>query len=128
MGSVEEHDELLQGLHAQLREIFETSEQGIYLYLDDVHKVCNEHLSSLLGYNSPEEWADVNEEFTASFVDEGSRSLLVSTFQDAMDRKIGASIDITWKKVDGDVVDTNVILVPVEFEGTLFALHFITAK
>lgn len=56
MGSEQKHhEELANGFYNQLKQIFDSSEQAIYLYLDDNHKVCNKKFASLLGYNSPEE-------------------------------------------------------------------------
>ena len=50
------HEELVRGLYNQMKTVFESSEQPMYLYLDDAHKTCNQKLASLLGYKTPEEW------------------------------------------------------------------------
>jgi hypothetical protein len=39
---------------------------------------------------------------------------------------VGSTIEVTWKKNNGQTVDTNVILVPVAYDGHLFALHFLS--
>jgi hypothetical protein len=36
------HEELIAVFHEQLKDIFDSSEQAVYLYLDDNHKVCYE--------------------------------------------------------------------------------------
>ena len=59
------HEELIQGISRQMKSILEDSQQAIYIYLDDIHKVCNEKFASLMGYGSPEEWAKVKESFEA---------------------------------------------------------------
>jgi len=41
---------------------------------------------------------------------------------------IGSTIDLTWKKKSGGTVDSTVILVPVAYDGHLFALHFLSPK
>ena len=53
------HEELIKGISNQMGTILSSSEQAIYIYLDDIHKVCNKKFASLLGYSSPEEWAKV---------------------------------------------------------------------
>ena len=55
----EHHQELVKGFHDQLKEIFDSSEQAIYLYLDDNHKICNKKFAEMQGFSSPEEWAKV---------------------------------------------------------------------
>jgi len=120
------HEELMAGFLDQLRLVFESSEQPMYLYLDDTHKACNQKLASLLGYSTPREWAGVEE--VSDLVAEKSTKDLVSAYQDAMDRKIGSTIEVTWRTKFGGTVDTTVILVPVAYKEHLFALHFISPR
>ena len=124
----DEHDAAIQSLYNQFRQIFETSTQSIYLYLDDTHKICNENYATLLGYDSAEEWAEIDSSLLETTVDETSQETLVSAYQDAVQKMVGSSVDITWKKKSGDVVNTSVILVPVSYQGHILALHFVTVK
>ena len=120
------HMELISGIAKQMKTILDSSQEAVYIYLDDTHKVCNGKFASLLGYRSPEEWADVTESFPDAFVDRSSQETLVSAYQQAMDKIMPANINVTWKKKTGGTVATSVILVPVAYEGHLFALHFIS--
>jgi len=123
--SKEVHEELLRWASGEFRDILEDSAQAIYIYVCDRHKLCNTHFSSLLGYSSPEEWA-MKEEMLSDATDE-DQAVLVAAYKKAMEEKIGSSIDISWKnKENGDLIKTNVILVPLSYKGELFALHFIT--
>jgi len=124
--NMEHHEDLSDKLSEQLREIFEYSEQPIYLYLDDNHWTCNEKFSDLLGYNSPNEVVGIKEPFLDAFVDEMSQESLATAYHNAMERKVGSTIEVRWKiKVSG-TVDTKVILVPISYSGHIFALHFIS--
>ena len=49
------HEELIIGISTQMKNILDSSQQSIYIYLDDIHKVCNEKFATLLGYHSAEE-------------------------------------------------------------------------
>lgn len=120
------HENLIKGITAQFKEILENSNQGIYIYLDDSHKVCNKNFSSLLGYKTPLEWAKNKESFTDLFVEDDSAERLVTAYRNSMEKNIGSQIKVTWKKKTGGTVKTDVILVPIAFEGHLFALHFVT--
>lgn len=119
------HQDLLQGLLTQLRPILESSKQGMYVYLDDEQKACNEKFAELLGYGSAEEWAGMEGSFPPLFVDAGSQHELIDAYQQAMQDKAASTITVRWKKKSGGTVDTTVILVPIAYEGHLFALHFV---
>ncbi len=109
-----------------MQEIFDASEQGIYIYLDDTNKACNSKFASMLGYKSPQEWAKVQENFPAAFVAEKSHQTLIGTFRKAMDKGTGASINVQWKKKSGGTVNTNVLLVPIAYDNHRMALHFVS--
>ncbi|MEK6835670.1 MAG: hypothetical protein AABX55_01485 [Nanoarchaeota archaeon] len=120
------HEELIRGVAEQFSPILDKSKQAIYIYLDDIHKICNKKFASLLGYNSPKEWAHTKEDILETFVDKNSQKSLVTAYGNAMRNLIASNIEVVWKKRDGKKVKTNVTLVPILFRGHLFALHFIS--
>lgn len=121
------HEELIGSITKEYQEILANSEQGVYIYLDDVHKVCNRKFAELLGYGSEGEWAKIDEPFPSVFVAEESQETLVSSFVEAMEKNVGSTNKIVWKKKDGSSVSSQVILVPVSYNGHLFALHFVSS-
>ena len=84
-----EHAGVIKEAKKQFGVILKESKQGIYLYLDDTHKLCNEKFASMLGYRSAEEWSKVEKTFTEAFVEGKSQHTLVSAYQEAMKSKIG---------------------------------------
>lgn len=126
MDDHDHHEDLIEGLHKQLEPILDSSSQAVYVYLDDNHKICNKKFADLLGYASPEEWAQISDSFTDTFVEDSSQKTLVTTFQEAMEKMTGSKIDVRWKKKDGGSVDTSVILVPFSHDDHIFAVHFIS--
>ena len=122
------HSRLLEEIATEYKDVLENSEQGIYIYLDDTHKICNEKFSSLLGYDSPTEWAEVSENFPTAFVDPKSQEVLINSYQEAMEMCVGTKIEVTWKKKSGEPIESEVILVPVSNGGHLFALHFVSTS
>jgi carbohydrate-binding DOMON domain-containing protein len=119
------HEELVDGLYNQLKEIFDSSDQAIYLYLDDTHKVCNKKFAGLLGFSSPEEWAKIENPLEAN-VDTTSQKKVVSAYRDAMEKSVASRIEVKLKKKDGVLLNAFVIMVPITFRGHYFALHFIS--
>lgn len=120
------HEDLIESLTNEYQALLNNSKQGIYIYLDDTSKICNKLFATLLGYSSAKEWASVTTSFPEAFVDDSSQNTLVSAYQDAMEHGIGSANEITWRKKDGKTVRSNVILVPIVYDGHLFALHFVT--
>jgi hypothetical protein len=118
---------IIQTVTEELRPILEGSPQGIYVFLDEAHKVCNGKFAEMLGYESPADW-DRPVSFTDQYVDPASHQTLVSTYRHAMEHQVGAMIDVTWKRLDGGSVPTSVILVPIALGGALMALHFVTPR
>ena len=126
MDERQHHKELVNGLYKEQEEIFDSSEQAIYAYLDDNHKVCNKKFAALLGYKSPDEWSKTGENVLGTFVAPKSQEVLSKTYHRAMEERVGSTIGVTWKKESGGTVDTTVILVPIAYKGHLFALHFVS--
>lgn len=121
------HEEIMKAAIEELKDVLDNSEQGIYIYLDDVHKTCNERFAKMLGYSS-KEWAAVKKPFTQAFVHEESQNTLVHAYGAAMERVVASSIEVTWVSKDGAEKKTAVILVPIEFKGHLMAMHFVEEK
>ena len=110
----------------QFEALFNSSKQGMYLYLDDEHCGCNAALAKMTGYKSADEWAKVGRGDFMKYVDPKSQKLLVDTYQKAMKEGVGAQIPVTWVRKDGKTAASSTILVPYPFEGHRFALHFIS--
>ena len=119
------HEELVSGFFNQLKEIFDSSEQAIYLYLDDNHKVCNKMFAKMQGYNSPEEWAKVENPLEVG-VEKSSQALVVSAYRKAMDKLSASKIDVKLRKKNGETFDASIVMVPLTYQGHLFALHYIS--
>lgn len=128
MTTHEHHEELLKGFYKEFGWIFKNSEQAMYLYLDDAHKLCNKKFAAMLGYKSAQEWAKVSGSFIGAFVDEKSQHTLINAYRNAMEKVIGSAIDVTWKTKSSRKINSKVILVPVAHKGHLMALHFISSK
>lgn len=128
MDQHDDHADLIHGFYHEQKEIFDSSDQGIYAFLDDDSRVCNGKFADMLGYASPKEWAAVDAPggFPDAFVAEKSQHALVDAYQHAMENGVGSTIEVTWKKKSGGTVDSTVILVPVVYQGHMLALHFIS--
>jgi hypothetical protein len=124
--SEEHHEKLVKGLYDQMKPILDKSEQPVFIYLDDNHKACNSKLASMLGFKSPQEWAE-KPGFLDVYVEEKSRETLASAYWKAVEKMSASTIQLTLMKKDGGPMDSTMILVPMLFEGHMFAVHFVTS-
>lgn len=106
-------------------EILKSSKQPIYLYLDDDHKACNAKFATLLGYKSPKEWAKV-QGYLDPFVAKQSHEIVASSYWKAVDDYAASTFHATMKKKDGSAFNATFIIVPMSYQGHLFAVHFVT--
>jgi carbohydrate-binding DOMON domain-containing protein len=119
------HEELVNGFYNQLKEIFDSSEQAIYLYLDDTHKICNQKFAQMQGFKSAEEWSKVENPLEVS-VEKSSQATVVSAYRNAMEKLIASKISVKLKNKTGGTYDATIIMVPLSYQGHLFALHYIS--
>jgi carbohydrate-binding DOMON domain-containing protein len=124
----EHHEKLLDDIYKEMKIIFESSEQPVFIYLDDNHWVPNKKFLSLLGYKSFEEIAALKKPFLDTLVDEKSQETLATTYERATTKMVGSTISVVWKKKSGEKVDSTMILVPIAYHGHIFALNFISLK
>lgn len=120
------HEELVQVLYDQLRPIFDKSEQPMFIYLDDNHKACNGKFAEMLGFKSPQDWAD-RQGFLEIFVAENSRETLMNAYWSAMNKMVASTIPLTWMTKNGSKIDSTMILVPMYSQGHMFSVHFVTS-
>jgi len=124
--SEQHHEELVKGLYEQMKPLLDKSKQPIFIYLDDNHKACNEKFAMMLGYKSPQEWAGIIG-FLEPFVAEKSQETLMAAYSNAMNKMVASTIQLTMKKKGIETLEATVMLVPMFFQGHLFAVHFITS-
>jgi PAS domain-containing protein len=122
------HEVLLQQVREEFAAILTQSSQGIYIYLDDSHWICNDRLATLLGYTSAEELrkGSSRSSFLEAVIVTDSHQAVVDAYRKVVDAKAASSITVIWKKKGGGTLKTQTIFAPLSFRGTVLALHFIT--
>jgi len=125
MQQEQHHEELVAGIAEQLKPVMEKSEQAIYVYLDNTHKVCNKKFADLLGYGSAKEWADT-EAPLADIVEEDQQKA-ITAYENAVEKMMASDFEVRVRHIKtGKVFKTKVIMVPIAYAGHLFAMHFLT--
>jgi hypothetical protein len=123
MDEQEHHEELVKGIAEQMKPVMEKSEQAIYIYLDDNHKVCNEQFADLIGYKSPKEWAEADAPLS-DVVEEDQQSV-IDAYMNASEKMTAECLDVRFKNTKtAKIVKTRMIIAPVGHAGHVFTAHF----
>lgn len=119
-----EHEQVLSGLLEQFMPVFAHSPDGVYLYLDDAHKVCNKRLADMFGMTI-EEWRKVPN-FLEGFVAPGDRELVATNFRDHV---TALSCPVTFRfhavRRNGEAFLVETEMIPVSWNGNPVAYHFV---
>ena len=118
------HEELVKGITAEQKPILDKSGQAIYIYLDDVHKICNKKFATLLGYRSVKEWVDT--EAPLADVIEKDQPKVIDAYTRASENLEASSLDVTLKNVKTNrQIKTRVFMAPILYQGHVFVIHFV---
>jgi PAS domain S-box-containing protein len=126
MSHDEHHEHLMEEVAREFEPVLKNSPQGVYIYLDDTHKICNEKFAEMLGYSSVQDWVD--NEFPVEDVKKEDQEKGINAYMNASQKFEASTFEGTWIKKDGTEIKTEVIMVPVTFKGETFVLHFISEK
>ena len=120
------HEELLAALAEQLAPVFDNSKEGVYIFLDDRHKICNEALAKMWGFASAKEWARTPD-FLNSFVASHADRLKVSrSYHEHIHQTMTpARLRFSVRRPDGKVVRCETDMIPLSHDGQMLAYHFV---
>jgi PAS domain S-box-containing protein len=119
-----EHEQILQEMFQQFQPVFDRSPFGVYLYLDDVHKICNEKMAKMFGLTSSE-WA-ATETFLADFVTEQDQETFARHYQHHItELNHPITFQFHGKRKDGSVFLAETDMIPISWRGYPVAYHFV---
>ena len=122
------HEVLLKQVQEEFGQILSQGNQGIYIYQDDPHWICNDRLATMLGYSSASEFHRLATQ--APFLDVAiagdSQGRVVDAYMNSSKNKVASTVPVTWKKKGGGTVNTQVIFVPISYMGNSLTIHFVT--
>jgi len=119
-----EHEQVLSELLKQFTPVFLHSPDGVYLYLDDSHKICNKQMADMFGL-TVEEWSKVPN-FLEGFVAPQDRELFSLNYQ----RHVGAlARPVTFRfnaiRKNGEAFIAETEMIPISWNGHPIAYHFV---
>ena len=124
MAAEHEHVKILRELSEQFQPMFKNSSDGIYLYLDEVHKVCNERLAAMFGLTVAE-W-EAMEGFVNKHAAERDQAMIVDNFQRHIHESLTpARFRFKAIRKDGSTFTAETDMIPLPWRGEMVAFHFV---
>jgi PAS domain S-box-containing protein len=118
------HDQVVPQLADHLRPIFESSPDGVYVWLDETHWTCNERFAGLLGYRADE--LENRPHFLQLFVHEDDQQMFASNYENRVDA-LAFPVTFRFRALhrDGTVLQAETDMIPLTFGGHTIAYHFV---
>jgi PAS domain S-box-containing protein len=124
MAPEHEHVKILKEISEQFQPLFQKSPDGIYIYLDEVHKICSERFAKMLGL-SVAEW-EAMEGFVNKHAAEADQEKIVNNYQQHIHQKL---TPVTFRfealRKDGSSFQAETDMIPFPWRGEMLALHFV---
>lgn len=118
------HDEVIPQLAEHLRPVFESSPDGVYVWLDEHHSACNGNMAEMFGLTA-DEWAETPG-FLQHFVHEEDQGLFSWNY---WNRVQPLAFPVTFRfrgiRKDGSAFDAETDMIPLTFGGHTVAYHFV---
>jgi PAS domain S-box-containing protein len=119
-----EHEQILKEMLQQFQPVFDNSTFGVYLYLDDVHKVCNEKMAKMFGLKTSE-WASTKT-FLDDFISEEDQQIFARNYQHYVSELAHpVTFRFHGKRKDGSVFLAETDMIPISWRGYPIAYHFV---
>lgn len=120
----EEHEQILREMADQFGPLFDRSPFGVYLYVDDVHKFCNERMARMHGMTI-EEWTNAPT-FLNDFIAEEDREMYARNYHHHV---AGLRHPVTFRfrglRKDGSTFAAETDMIPLCWRGHPVAYHFV---
>lgn len=121
---MKDHNMLLEELKKQFQPVFENSPDGVYIWVDETHMICNEKLAKMFGYSVKELVA--KSPFLDNFVAEDDQERFSMNYHSSVAK---LSHPVTFRfmgvKKDGSKFHAETDMIPISFDGHAIAYHFV---
>jgi PAS domain S-box-containing protein len=119
-----EHESVVPELAEHLRPIFESSPDGVYVWLDEHHWTCNDRFAELFGWRASE--IENRPHFLETFVLEDDREMFAWNYGNRVDAQaFPATFRFRGRHRDGSVVQAETDMIPLTYGGHTLAYHFV---
>jgi PAS domain S-box-containing protein len=124
MSDEHEHVTILKELSEQFQPLFQESPDGIYIYIDEVHKICSERFARMFGLTVAD-WQAM-EGFVNKHAAQADQELIINNYNQHIHQKL-TPVRFHFKALrkDGSAFQAEVDMIPFPWRGEMLALHFV---
>lgn len=121
-----EHDDAIPQLAEHLAPVFDSSPDGVYVWLDETHWTCNEKLAGMFGYSVEE--LENAPGLLQRLVHEDDQELFSWNY---WNRVQALAFPVTFRfsgvRKDGSTFQAETEMIPLAYGGHTIAYHFVRA-
>jgi PAS domain S-box-containing protein len=119
------HEVATKELAEHLRPLFESSSDGVDVWLDEEHWICNQRFAELLGYDSPDDLNDTPHLLQRWVHEEDQGQFSWSYWNRVQTLSFPTTLRFRGIRKDGSEVPVETDMIPLTFGGHTFAYHFV---
>lgn len=121
------HERWLAELEREWAPLFEACPDGVYIYIDDEHKTCNQRLADLLGI-TVQHFKEMTS-YLDECVDEISIELVIHAYmKHFVEDTKPVRLDYVARRGDGSTFPATLFQIPIVHDGDLMALGFVRER
>jgi len=118
------HEDVIPELADHLRPVFESSPDGVYVWLDETHWTCNERLAAMFGYTVEE--LENTPHFLQRLVHEDDQGMVSWNYWNRVQElAFPVTLRFRGKRKDGMGVRCETEMIPLTSGGHTVAYHFV---
>jgi len=119
------HEVATKELAEHLEPLFASSPDGMYVWLDEEHWICNQRFAELLGYDSPDELNDTPNFLQRMVHEDDQQHFSWNYWNRVQARTFPTTFRFRGKRKDGSTFDAETDMIPLTHGGHTFAYHFV---
>jgi PAS domain S-box-containing protein len=119
------HEVATKDLAEHLRPIFDSSPDGVYVWLDEEHWICNERFARMFGYDSPDELNDTPYLLQRIVHEKDQEQFSWSYWNRVQTLAFPTTLRFRGVRKDASEVQAESDMIPLAYGGHTFAYHFV---
>jgi PAS domain S-box-containing protein len=118
------HDDVIPQLAEHLRPIFESSPDGVYVWLDETHWTCNERFAALFG-STVEELENTPSLLQRLIHEDDQGNFSWNYWNRIQAQAFPVTFRFTGLRKDGSTFRAETEMIPLTYGGHVVAYHFV---
>jgi PAS domain S-box-containing protein len=119
------HEVATKELAEHLQPLFDASPDGVYVWLDEEHWICNRRFADLLGFDSPDELNDTSHFLQRMVHEDDQQQFSWNYWNRVQALAFPTTFRFRGTRKDGSTFQAETDMIPFTYGGHTFAYHFV---